>query len=162
MYEILKGSLERSTSGSARGFTLIELMIIIAIVAVLVALAVPAYNDYTIRTKVLECINNASIAKMQISEYRQSLGSWPPAAADAAIVGVGDTRFCEGYINYDPATGSFVIDLDEAAIDESLVAFDLYPTMTPTILASGFIAWNCGPGASPISKLNYLPPSCRN
>ena len=44
-----------------QGFTLIELMIVIAIVAILVALAVPAYKDYTVRTKVAECINGAAV-----------------------------------------------------------------------------------------------------
>ena len=57
-----------------KGFTLIELMIVIAIVAILVALAVPAYQDYTIRAKVGECINNGAVAKLSISEYRETTG----------------------------------------------------------------------------------------
>jgi prepilin-type N-terminal cleavage/methylation domain-containing protein len=56
----------------ARGFTLIELMIAISIVAILVAFAVPAYQDYTVRSKVAECINGAAVAKVQIAEYRQA------------------------------------------------------------------------------------------
>ena len=51
----------------AKGFTLIELMIVIAIVAILVALAVPAYRDYTIRAKVAECVNGAAVPKLNIS-----------------------------------------------------------------------------------------------
>jgi prepilin-type N-terminal cleavage/methylation domain-containing protein len=48
----------------SKGFTLIELMIVIAIVAILVALAVPTYNDYTVRAKVGECINGAAVPKL--------------------------------------------------------------------------------------------------
>ena len=68
-----------------RGFTLIELMIVIGIVAILVALAVPAYNDYTIRSKVAECINGAAVAKIGVSEYRQTLGAWPPSMEEAGL-----------------------------------------------------------------------------
>ncbi len=63
-----------------QGFTLIELMIVIAIVAILVALAVPAYQDYTIRAKVGECINAAAVPKLQISEYFETVGVFPDDA----------------------------------------------------------------------------------
>ena len=66
-----------------QGFTLIELMIVIAIVAILVALAVPAYQDYTIRAKVGECVNAAAVPKLQISEYYETVGNFPPDANEA-------------------------------------------------------------------------------
>jgi prepilin-type N-terminal cleavage/methylation domain-containing protein len=59
---------------STRGFTLIELMIAIAIVAVLISLAVPLYSGYRIRAKVTECIDGATVAKFAISEYRMYYG----------------------------------------------------------------------------------------
>jgi len=58
-------------------------MMVISIIAILVTLAVPAYLDYTIRTKVTECLNSASLPKMSISEYRMTSTptSWPASAA---------------------------------------------------------------------------------
>ena len=66
---------EKSHAGS-KGFTLIEIMIAIAIVAILVAMAVPAYHDYTIRSKITECINSAAVPKVTFSEYKQTLGAY--------------------------------------------------------------------------------------
>ena len=74
-----------------KGFTLIELMIVIAIVAILVALAVPAYQDYTIRTKIGECVNNAAVPKLQISEYRETVGDMPANSDEAGLTGAGQS-----------------------------------------------------------------------
>ena len=145
-----------------RGFTLIELMIAIAIVAILVALAVPAYQDYAIRSKVAECINNAAVAKVNVSEYRQSLGAWPPTASQAGIDGEsGNTEFCDGFVSYTAATGAFTLDVDEAAIDSGITG-DIAPTLTPTFLASGFINWDCSIGGTASNNYKYLPAPCRN
>lgn len=145
-----------------RGFTLIELMIVIAIIAILVALAVPAYRDYTIRAKISECINGAAVAKLQISEYRQSLGAWPPSQLEAGIdVPSGDSRFCIGFSSYQPATGSFVVDIDEAAVDPILTA-EISPVLVPTTLGNNVINWDCQRGATSVAYAKYLPSSCRN
>jgi prepilin-type N-terminal cleavage/methylation domain-containing protein len=69
-----------------QGFTLIELMIVIAIVAILVALAVPAYKDYTVRTKVAECINGAAVPKLAISEFYESMAAWPGTPTPPALL----------------------------------------------------------------------------
>ncbi len=149
----------RQGSQSA-GFTLIELMIVIAIVAILVAIAVPAYKNYSIRSKVVECINGAAVAKVQVSEYRQILGPWPPSIADAGLVGAGISHYCNGFINYTPATGAFTIDVNETAVDPALG--DLSPKMTPTVSVSNIINWNCTRGTTPADNLKYLPATCRD
>jgi len=83
-----------------QGFTLIELMIVIAIVAILVALAVPAYQDYTIRAKVAECVNAAAVPKLSISEYYETTGSFPVDITEAGMAAQGNSQYCETYTTY--------------------------------------------------------------
>ena len=144
------------------GFTLIELMITIAIVSILVALAVPAYKDYSARSKVAECVNNAAVPKVHLSEYRQVLGAWPPSAAEAAIAApMGLSGFCVGVTNYQPSTGAFDMDIDEdmVGVNSGIVQ----PAFTPTLdgNGSGMINWDCGPGTTTAGNLKYLPGICR-
>ena len=153
-----KGPDKAEKSG---GFTLIELMIVIAIIAILVALAVPAYKDYTIRAKITECINGAAVAKIQVSEHRQSLGAWPASAIHAGIeTPSGSSFYCTGFSDYQASTGSFVIDVDVAVIDASLGT--IAPVLTPTELANFSINWTCTAGATAPGNWRYLPSLCRN
>lgn len=144
-----------------RGFTIVELMITIAVVAVLVALAVPAYSDYSIRAKVTECINGAAVVKVAVSEYRQSLGAWPTNLVDAGLESSGISHYCSAFTNYDSATGAFTIDLNEAAIDSSLALDALSPVLTPDETTSQIINWNCSKGGTLAGNLKYLPSTCR-
>ena len=146
---------------SSRGFTLIELMITIAILAILIALAVPAYSDYSIRSKVAECINGAAVAKVGISEYRQSLGPWPPNLVGPGLEAAGISHYCTAFTNYQSATGSFTVDINEAAIDPSLAANAIMPVLTPEETTSGIIDWSCSKGATASTAIKYLPATCR-
>ena len=68
-----------------QGFTLIELMIVVAIIGILAAVAIPAYQDYTIRAKVSEVLVLASAARLNIAEYYLSTGDWPLSTNAAGI-----------------------------------------------------------------------------
>ena len=90
----LEGRVVKNMKRVQSGFTLIELMIVIAIVAILVALAVPAYKDYTIRAKVTECVNAAAVAKLNISEYRETVGVYPTDEDEAGTTfPAGESQF---------------------------------------------------------------------
>ena len=152
---------EKSQAGS-KGFTLIEIMIAIAIVAILIVMAVPAYHDYTIRSKITECINNAAVPKVAISEYKQTLGAYPPDAEQAGLAQAGVTQYCSGYINYQPINGRFTIDINEAAIDSALAVDSVFVEMKPTQVPGDHIDWNCGKSTTSPGNLKYLPSTCRD
>ena len=154
------------TRNMQQGFTLIELMIVIAIVAILVALAVPAYQDYTIRAKVAECINNGAVPKLAISEYRETVGSYPADANQAGFSGeTGNTQYCDNstYSN-SSTTGIFTINTDESAIDAALSSFTVQAVMEPTPssqVTSAGVDWTCKRGSTSPGAYKYLPSTCR-
>jgi len=148
-----------------QGFTLIELMIVIAIVAILVALAVPAYQDYTIRAKVAECINGAAVPKLSISEFRETVGRWPTSTDEAGLPGTagttGDTQYCNASSYNGSNDGTFTVAIDAGAIDQSLSG-NLQPVMIPddATIAAG-VDWSCTKGNTIGTNLKYLPSTCR-
>ena len=74
-----------------KGFTLIELMIVVAIIGILAAIAIPAYQDYTIRAQVTEGLNLAGGAKTAVAEYFAQNGTWPTALVGNAAGQLGFT-----------------------------------------------------------------------
>jgi prepilin-type N-terminal cleavage/methylation domain-containing protein len=147
-----------------RGFTLIELMIVIAVVAILVALAIPAYQDYTIRSKVGECISNAVVGKLSISEFRLTEGVFPANAGEAGL-GVGTTvhagasEYCNVYLY--SGGNTFTVQANNAAIDSNLTGV-IQPVMTAAINPTSFtIDWTCTLGTTSTQNTRYLPATCR-
>jgi type IV pilus assembly protein PilA len=80
-----------------KGFTLIELMIVVAIVGILAAIAVPAYKDYTIRAKVSECAASLSACKASVTEYYNTMAAFPPSIVSAGC-STSASQYCSGIL----------------------------------------------------------------
>ncbi len=156
----LEGRVVKNMKRIQSGFTLIELMIVIAIVAILVALAVPAYKDYTIRAKVAECINGAAVPKLSISEFYETVGNYPADQDEAGTrLPTGTSQYCEGFTYVDTA-GTFIILVNETAID-SVITPEIQPQMYPVSNDGGGVDWYCQNGTTHAESYKYLPSTCR-
>ena len=139
-----------------KGFTLIELMIVIAILGILMAIAIPAYQDYTVRAKVTECVNLLAPAKTGYSEYRSARTAFPGSLAIAGVDTAAST-YCNApaHVAASTTTAAFSVTAPAASTGG---AGDVTITLTATRNAtSGDIQWACTAGGS----AKYAPSSCR-
>lgn len=143
---------------SSRGFTLIELMIVVAIVGILAAIALPAYQRYIARAQATEGIVLLEGARTAVDEYVTQTGDFPGSLADLEVLGV-------------TTSGKFVASLSGTAISpgagELLAVFRTSNIASPlrggelrfTRSSSG--RWTCATGPSVVIDASYLPQACR-
>lgn len=139
-----------------QGFTLIELMIVVAIIAILAAIALPAYQDYVARSQVSEGLSLASGAKTAVTEFYSNTGRFPPANASAGLA--GSASITGNYVTgVNVAGGSIAITYGSKA---SAKILNSTLVLAPTGQTSGgSIAWVKGSSSTINNK--YLPSSLR-
>ncbi len=137
-----------------KGFTLIELMIVVAIIGILAAVALPAYQDYTVRAKVTEGLNLGGGAKTAVAEFFTANAAFPATNGAAGLA--TDTKIVGPAVkSVKVVTGVITVTMSSLGLPAGAAGKTF--TLTPATTA-GSITWKCATGTI---DNKYLPSSCR-
>ncbi|WP_416232082.1 MULTISPECIES: pilin [Acinetobacter] len=151
-----------------KGFTLIELMIVVAIIGILAAIAIPAYQDYTIRSQASEGPALANGLKTTLAEFYADRGTWP---ANNAAVGISSAIVGSYVSSIESANGVITVTYGNKANTNKLATNTI--SIRPAVSPNGDISWVCAYAATPggttvvgtatnTVEQKYLPAACRS
>lgn len=140
-------------------FTNVDFWLCAIAVVVVALLAVPTWQDHRVRLKVEQCLALASSVQNQVSSHYRLLKSWPDHVQLKGLAEYMVGPYCDGFTNYDPGSGAFMVNVNEAAIAPGLPL--LQPKFTPSGSSNGEVEWTCTRGETRPGHLKFLPPACR-
>ncbi|HET6433205.1 pilin [Dyella sp.] len=141
----------------AKGFTLIELMIVVAIIAILAAIAIPAYQDYVIRSQVSEGAVLSDGAKTAVAEFYNNKGHFPTTNTSA---GLASALSIKGkYVTQVDAANGLITATFGNEVNDKVATKVLVFSAVP---GEGSITWNCKAAAGTNVDQKYLPTACRD
>ncbi|WP_295801729.1 pilin [uncultured Microbulbifer sp.] len=150
-----------------QGFTLIELMIVVAIIGILAAVALPAYQDYTVRTKITEVNLQVGACKNAVTEFIQSNGTFPANANAAGCSSTATTKYMAAGLTVTGVgiiTSGNIQNSGAASIDGSNILLqpttDVARTAAMVAATDPILGWSCGTNAA-AADYKYFPASCR-
>lgn len=153
-----------------KGFTLIELMIVVAIIGILAAVALPAYQDYTVRAKLSEAILAGSTCRTAVTEVYQTSSSLPAAGAwgceAGSATGTAATKYVQSVTTSAAGVISILTTSDASLKGATSKTIEMTPLKADGTAVSAvgdpIASWKCGPKSTDATALTkYLPASCR-
>ncbi len=138
-----------------QGFTLIELMIVVAIIGILAAVAIPAYQDYLARAQMVEALNLLSGTKTPIADYYGNFGIWPTGSAFSSLISQQSGMYVASMSAANPSDFEITVTMKNAGVSPGIGGKQLQ------LATSNAQTWTCKPATVNGVDSKYLPQVCK-